>query len=116
MSGTEDEALDPDVYVEAVLQIAEQVPPGHVVSYGQVAAALERGGPRQVGKVMATYGAAVPWWRVIRADGTLPEHLRGRAREHYLEEGTPLRSRLDQEVRVDMRAAAYEVHGTVGPL
>ncbi|WP_370618319.1 MGMT family protein [Mumia sp. Pv 4-285] len=113
---SEDDGLDPDAYVEAVLRIAEQVPPGHVVSYGQVAAALGRGGPRQVGRVMATYGAAVPWWRVIRADGTLAEQLRGRAREHYLEEGTPLRSRLDQEVRVDMRAAAYEVHGTVGPL
>ena len=72
--------------------------------------------PRQVGRVMATYGAAVAWWRVVRADGTLPEHLRARAREHYLEEATPLRSRLDHDLRVDTRAAAYEVHGSVGPL
>lgn len=113
---TEDDALDPDAYVEAVLRIAEQVPPGHVVSYGQIADALGQGGPRQVGRVMATYGAAVPWWRVIRADGTVAEPLRRRAREHYLEEGTPLRSRLDQQLRVDMRGAAYEVRGSVGPL
>ncbi|MBW9215551.1 MGMT family protein [Mumia sp. zg.B53] len=111
-----EDAPDPDAYVEAVLRIAEQVPSGHVVSYGQVAEAVGRGGPRQVGRVMATYGAAVAWWRVVRADGTLPEPLRGRAREHYLEEGTPLRSRLDRDLRVDIRAAAYEVHGSVGPL
>ena len=29
------------------------------------------GGPRQVGRVMALYGGAVPWWRVVRADGRL---------------------------------------------
>lgn len=118
MSGPEDaqDAADAEAYAEAVLRIAEQIPPGRVVSYGQVAAALERRGPRQVGKVMATYGAAVPWWRVIRADGTLAEPLRGRAREHYLQEGTPMRSRLDEQVRVDMRAAAYEIPRSVGPL
>ncbi|MFD1826080.1 MULTISPECIES: MGMT family protein [Mumia] len=112
----EAEPYDQEAYAEAVLRIAEQVPPGHAVSYGQVAAALERGGPRQVGKVMATYGAAVPWWRVIRADGTMAEPMRARARQHYLEEGTPLRSRLDEQVRVDMRAAAYEIPRSVGRL
>jgi alkylated DNA nucleotide flippase Atl1 len=112
----EQQAGDAEEYVESVLRIAEQVPSGHAVSYGQVAAFLERGGPRQVGAVMARYGAAVPWWRVIRADGTLAEPLRARARAHYLEEGTPLRSRLDEPVRVDMRAAVYEIPRSVGPL
>ncbi|KHL08235.1 alkylated DNA nucleotide flippase Atl1 [Mumia flava] len=102
------DAADPEAYVEAVLRIAESVPPGRVTSYGVVAAAVGRGGPRQVGRVMATYGAAVPWWRVIRADGTVAPGLEHRAREHYLEEGTPLRGDLDGPLRVDVRAAAWD--------
>ena len=31
------------------------------------------------------------WWRVVRADGSLPPSHEGEARECYLEEGTPLR-------------------------
>ena len=38
-----EDAPDPDAYVEAVLRIAEQVPSGRVVSYGQVAEAVGRG-------------------------------------------------------------------------
>jgi alkylated DNA nucleotide flippase Atl1 len=41
--------------------------------------------------VMATHGAAVPWWRVVRADGSLPPSHDEEARQAYLEEGTPLR-------------------------
>ena len=45
------------------------------MTYGDVAEWLEEGGPRQVGRVMALYGGAVPWWRVVRADGALlPGH------------------------------------------
>ena len=47
--------------------------------------------PRLVGNVMATHGAAVPWWRVVRADGSLPPSHDEEARQAYLEEGTPLR-------------------------
>ena len=36
--------------------------------------------------------AGLAWWRVVRADGTLPEHLRSRAAEHYAAEGTPMRT------------------------
>ena len=38
---------------------------------------------------MSTYGGAVPWWRVVRADGTPLEKEESRAR--HLDEGTPLR-------------------------
>ena len=41
---------------------------------------------------MSTYGGSVPWWRVVRADGSLPPSHDEEARAHYLEEGTPLRS------------------------
>ncbi|GAA2723327.1 MULTISPECIES: MGMT family protein [Streptomyces] len=78
-------------YAERVLSLAERIPPGKVMTYGDVAEWLGDGGPRQVGRVMALYGGAVPWWRVVRADGRLlPGHER-RALEHYRAEGTPLR-------------------------
>ena len=82
-------------YAEAVLRVVERVPRGRVTTYGAVAdavgAQLHRGGPRLVGNVMARHGAGVPWWRVVRSDGSLPPSHEGEARQAYLEEGTPLR-------------------------
>lgn len=87
--------IDPEEYVELVLRCVEQVPRGRVTTYGAVAEAVGEiaggGGPRQVGSVMAAHGGPVPWWRVVRADGTLPPCHGGEARQAYLEEGTPLR-------------------------
>ena len=57
-----------DVVVERVLRAVEQVPPGRVVSYGDVAA-LVGIGPRQVGSIMKAYGGNVTWWRVTDAVG-----------------------------------------------
>ncbi len=76
--------------VEAVLACVERVPRGRVTTYGAIAD-LVGIGPRQVGTVMARHGGPVPWWRVVRADGSLPPSHQGEARECYLEEGTPLR-------------------------
>jgi alkylated DNA nucleotide flippase Atl1 len=83
--------MDPDAYVEAVLTLVEQIPRGRVTTYGTLADAVGYGGPRRVGRVMATHGGSVPWWRVVRADGE--------ARAHYREEGTPLKrsGRMDME-------------------
>ena len=78
-------------YAERVLEVAELIPPGRVMTYGDVAEWLGEGGPRQVGRVMALYGGAVPWWRVVRADGVLLSGHELRALDHYREEGTPLR-------------------------
>ena len=82
---------DPEAYVEAVLRIVEQIPPGRVASYGDVALAVGRGGPRQVGQVMSRYGGTVPWWRVVRADGRPVRGLEGQALQRLRAEGTPLR-------------------------
>ena len=96
-----------DLYDELVLRCAEQVPRGRVTTYGAIAEAvgalLGRGGPRQVGAVMAREGGAVPWWRVVRADGSLPPSHDDRARAAYLDEGTPLR----RDGSVDLRAAFW---------
>ena len=94
-------------YVEQVLSLVEQVPPGRVTTYGLIAEALHttlgRGGPRQVGAVMATYGGPVPWWRVVRSDGSLPASHLPDARQEYLAEGTPLRA----SGSIDLRAAVW---------
>ncbi len=89
-------------YVEAVLALVEQIPPGRVMSYGAIAEYLGRGGPRQVGAAMARYGGAVPWHRVVAADGRLPPGHELEARRRHEAEGTPLRGG-----RVEMRAAAW---------
>jgi alkylated DNA nucleotide flippase Atl1 len=74
----------------AVLDVVDLVPPGHVVTYGDIAALLGCG-PRQVGGVMSAWGGAVAWWRVLRADGSPPPGHEREALRHYREEGTPLR-------------------------
>lgn len=90
-------------YVEAVLSLVEQVPVGRATTYGVIAEVVGVGGPRQVGAVMASYGGPVPWWRVVRADGTLPPSHDAAARQAYLEEGTPLRP----SGAVDLRKALW---------
>lgn len=99
-------------YAERVLDAAERVPPGRVMTYGDVAEWLEEGGPRQVGRVMALYGGAVPWWRVVRADGALLPGHELRALEHYRAEGTPLReagrATEGHVPRIDMRRARWD--------
>ncbi|MEY9844000.1 alkylated DNA nucleotide flippase Atl1 [Streptacidiphilus sp. BW17] len=96
-------------YAERVLEAAELIPAGRVMTYGDVAEFVGEGGPRQVGRVMALYGGAVPWWRVIRADGRLLPGHELRALEQYRVEGTPLRhAGADHMPRVDLRQARWD--------
>jgi methylated-DNA-protein-cysteine methyltransferase related protein len=45
---------------------------GEVVSYSEVARrAGNRRWARAVGTFLAEHGSGLPWWRVVRADGTL---------------------------------------------
>ncbi|MFE4259276.1 MGMT family protein [Streptomyces sp. NPDC056883] len=98
-------------YAERVLEAAERIPPGRVMTYGDVAEWLGEGGPRQVGRVMALYGGAVPWWRVVRADGRPLPGSERRALENYRAEATPLRLTGDGEPRLDMRRARWDGDG-----
>ncbi|WP_327353577.1 MGMT family protein [Streptomyces sp. NBC_01304] len=95
-------------YAERVLEVAELIPPGRVMSYGDVAEWLGEGGPRQVGRAMALYGGAVPWWRVVRSDGVPLVGHELRALEHYRAEATPLRTTGAGEHRLDMRRARWD--------
>lgn len=108
-------------YADRVLCVAERIPPGRVMTYGDVARLLRReqegaagGGPRQVGRVMALWGGAVPWWRVVRADGVLLPGQESAALGHYRAEGTPLRERgvPGAVPRIDVPRARWD--GDVG--
>jgi alkylated DNA nucleotide flippase Atl1 len=79
----------PDL-ASAVLDLVDEVPRGRVVTYGDLAAVVGCG-PRQVGTVMARWGGAVAWWRVLRADGSPPPGLEREALSRYRAEGTALR-------------------------
>jgi alkylated DNA nucleotide flippase Atl1 len=93
-------------FTEAVLALVERVPPGRVVTYGLIADHLGRGGARHVGKVMSIDGAAVPWWRVVRADGSLPPHLMLEAQKAWADEKTPVK-----RGRVNVPAAVWHFDG-----
>jgi alkylated DNA nucleotide flippase Atl1 len=93
----------PTPYAEAVLDLVARIPAGRAMAYGDVAAALQRGGgPRQVGTVMARFGSGVPWHRVVRADGSPAAGHEAEALRRHRAEGTPLRGS-----RVDMARARW---------
>jgi len=100
-------------FADRVLDVVDTIPPGRVMSYGDIAEYLGVGGPRQVGRVMALWGGGVAWWRVIHADGSL---LAGHEREalaRYRQERTPLREGAGgSRLRVDMRRARWTGHQT----
>lgn len=78
-------------FAEQVLDIVARIPAGRVMTYGDVGIAIGSSAPRAVGRVMALYGHAVPWWRVVPASGSPPQGHARLALSHYREEGTPLR-------------------------
>ena len=79
-----------DRLVERVLRAVELVPPGRVVSYGDVADLIGIG-PRQVGRILSQWGSSVPWWRVTNAAGEFPEALLTQAWPHWQDEGITLK-------------------------
>jgi alkylated DNA nucleotide flippase Atl1 len=100
----------PDL-ASAVLDLVDEVPRGRVVTYGDLAAVVGCG-PRQVGTVMARWGGAVAWWRVLRADGSPAPGLEREALSRYRAEGTPLRPGGQ---RVDLAAARWPLGVPSGP-
>jgi alkylated DNA nucleotide flippase Atl1 len=61
--------MHPTPFAEQVLDLVAAIPPGRVLSYGEVAERLGSRAPRAVGTALARFGGGVPWWRVVRADG-----------------------------------------------
>jgi len=109
-------------YLEAVLDVVERVPQGRVMTYGTVAEVVAdafvaaggrpRGGPRQVGAVLARAGSGVPWWRVVNAGGRPPPSHAERALARLRAERTPLTA--DGE-RVAVRLALWWPDDPVPP-
>lgn len=93
-------------FIECTLDLAAEIPPGRVSTYGRIALEARvrcgRGSARGVGRVMATRGDEVPWWRVVTASGAPAERVGDRALALLREEGTPL-----VDGRVDLGAALH---------
>jgi methylated-DNA-protein-cysteine methyltransferase related protein len=79
---------------DRVLDRVRSIPEGFVRTYGDVSP----GAPRLAGTVLRLTAEPVPWWRVVRADGTLAKGERQAAL--LRDEGVPFRGR-----RVDLAAA-----------
>jgi alkylated DNA nucleotide flippase Atl1 len=76
-----------------IVERVRAIPKGFVRTYGDI----DPRAPRLVGHVLATVHD-LPWHRVVRADGGLPQGAPQRAR--LLREGVPMRGE-----RVDLREA-----------
>jgi alkylated DNA nucleotide flippase Atl1 len=92
---------DPADVDEAVFDAVERIPPGRVSTYGAIGR-LVGVGPRRVARALSQGGAAVPWHRVLRADGTAAEPVRARQLELLAGEGVPAR-----DGRVDLAAVGW---------
>jgi len=69
-----------------VLERVRAIPAGFVRTYGDVSP----GAPRYAGTVLFEIDEPdLPWWRVVRADGSLTKGARQRAR--LVAEGVPFR-------------------------
>ncbi len=86
---------------EAVFDAVEQIPRGRVSTYGAIGR-LVGVGPRRVARALSSGGGAVPWFRVVRADGTTAEPVRARQLELLAAEGVPARNG-----RIDLDAVGW---------
>ena len=83
-----DPVIDVD---EAVFDAVERIPRGRVSTYGAIGE-LVGIGPRRVARALSSGGGgAVPWHRVVRADGSAAEPVRVRQLELLATEGVPMR-------------------------
>lgn len=74
--------------VEAVWLVARSIPSGRVMSYGQIG--RECGvHPRRVGRIVSRIGDDIPWWRIVRSDGTPAACHDGAAPAILRSEGVP---------------------------
>lgn len=144
---------DVEEYAATVLDVVRRIPSGRAMTYGLIAEIvgeqLGRGGPRQVGSVLAGSGGRyahlvpddgdpdddvpddsdpdgeapasdsdrVPWWRVVNAAGSPPQHHLTEALDALRAEGCPLSK---DGRRVNLRRAVWfpeddEVPGAAMP-
>ena len=109
---------DPKTFQALVWDIAKQVPPGQVTTYGQIAAMIPPPGTmtlkdytafgaRWVGGAMAACAPDVPWQRVINSQGKISPRPGAELQRQLLE---------DEGVRFDERGKRdFDVYGWDGP-
>ncbi len=78
-------------FARLVLDAVAEIPPGKVMTYGDVAEFVGRGSARTVGMVMAAHGSEVAWQRVVQASGRPAEPLVAEALQLLAAEGCPIR-------------------------
>lgn len=72
----------------AICDVLADIEPGFVATYGDVGRQVGIH-PRQAGREVSRVPDDVPWWRVVRADGTPPECRGGQAAALLEAEGVP---------------------------
>ena len=77
-----------------IVERIKRIPRGSVRAYSDI----DPEAPRLVGRVLATTHQNLPWFRVIRADGSIPKGKR--QRDLLVSEGVPMRG-----ARVDIKLA-----------
>ena len=83
-----------------IIERIRSIPKGAVRAYSDI----DPKAPRLVGRVLATTHLNLPWFRVIRADGSIPKGKR--QRDILIAEGVPMRGdRVDfKRVRTGRRS------------
>jgi methylated-DNA-protein-cysteine methyltransferase related protein len=71
--------------IAGIVERIRDIPAGHVQTYSDI----DGHAPRLVGRVLATTHEDLPWFRVVRADGSIPKGQR--QRELLVAEGVPMR-------------------------
>jgi len=75
-------------FARRVHQAVNQLDPGELVTYGEIAVQAGRSGAaRAVGRILAGSDGTLPWWRVVTATGRLVPGHEQRQRELLQAEG-----------------------------
>ncbi|MDQ1634847.1 MAG: hypothetical protein QOJ32_1656 [Frankiaceae bacterium] len=96
---------EPTSHAAEVLDAIARIPPGKVMTYGDVAEYVGRGSGRTVGAVLSRHGHEVAWHRVVLASGHPNPAGPVEALARLRADGTPIRP--DGE-RVDLAAARWD--------
>jgi methylated-DNA-protein-cysteine methyltransferase related protein len=100
----------PTPYAARVLAAVDRIPPGKVMSYGDVAEYVGAGSGRSVGAVLSRHGHEVPWQRVVLSTGEPAPPSPAEALRLLRAEGVPMHGD-----RVDMARARWDGIGPAGP-
>ena len=75
-------------FAAAAIEVIRSVPPGDVMTYGEVAEeAGHPGAARAVGRLLRTCDVELPWWRVVGAGGRLVSPSSGDQARRLHDEG-----------------------------